>query len=284
MANATSHLGIELTGTSLRLALVEPKSKKLLRTAVLPLAGDTPEAYDAALSGWLEKEAASQPHFETLTVALPAARGVIRLTEIPAETDSPAEFVEWELGEALDAPLDAYYHDEIFVPNAKKPTRAVVVAFRKEAVDKLRGEALLQKGLRPQAIEPDIFALLNLLEAAEGEDSLACIVKAESTGTLVLWGDAKNGPKALRVVLPQDATAKVIANLLTEGLEPNKKRVFLTGEKFCDGAFLEDLNGRARGLDLIPWNSFKKLSLDTDAGNPQVLLQCSTAIGAAFGV
>jgi hypothetical protein len=284
MANASSHLGIELTGTSLRLALVEPKSKKLLRTAVLPLAASTAEAYDAALSGWLEKEAAALPHFETLTVALPAARGVVRLTEIPAETDSPSEFVEWELGEALDAPLDAYYHDEIFVPNAKKPVRAVVVAFRKEAVDMLRGEELRQKGLRPQAVEPDIFSLLNLLEVAEGEDSLSCIVKAEKSGTLVLWGDSKNGPKALRVVLPQDASAKVIAKLLTEGLAPNKKRVFLTGEKFCDGNFLEELNERARGLDLIPWNSFKKLTLATDAGNPQVLLQCSSAIGAAFSV
>ncbi len=296
MAKAQITLGIEAGDSSLKLALLDTKARKLLRVDVLPL--QAPALSEVArlentLSSWLSEH--GSPKLSGVCMALPAIHGVLRDLRLPPDADDVDAYIRWELSSALDTSLDLYYLDYELLPDRKKPTNALVCAYRRAPLDALR-EGLHRKDLSPSVVEPDLFSLFNLLEVGEGMDAeMRCVVKADRAGIMVAWGNV-HGPATVRWVStgllgvdPDSSVYPMLAENLSQVLADGfalhhgmESVVRLCGELSVEGGFLEALHAKASGLEFLPWDTFLKISLDAEGCPSHTVEQCAAAIGCAL--
>lgn len=296
MAKAQLKLGIETGDASLKIALFDSKAKKVLRTDVVTLPGfplDTPAVYENALSEWLQQNNVGK--VESVSLAIPASRGVIRYVRIPSDVDNVEEYIRWEFSTVINTPVDGYYLDYELFPDRKKPLSATVAAFRRRWIDTLR-DNLHKKDLKPGVVEPELFSLFNLLEVAEGTgESMQCVVKADRKGILAAWGNS-HGPSVVRWcstgalgvdpdadVYPQLADS--LAQILRDGFAEHgeaKSMARVCGELSVESGFFDALVAKSQGIELVLWDSFLKLPLAADGNYPRTVLLCTGAIGAAL--
>jgi hypothetical protein len=282
-------LGVEISQDWLKIALVEPAHKRIIKVDVIPTSGNSIEdvsIYASVLGSWARSNLLTKSN--SIAVAFPACNGIMRLVSIPKDVESVFEYVNWEFEYSTDFKANDYYLDMFFYPNGNKPERAVVTAIRKRLRNSFCSEELRELGYAPNCLMADVCALLNLLEASEGLGSQPkCILKADEKFIVAFWGNEK-GPLAIRFLPMGSASPKIVVDLLNSGYEefPKAKRyVKLCGTFLENDSFVTELTSEAKGLrqsiNVQIWNSLSKFSLDK-TGNFSKLSQCLGAIGAAI--
>jgi len=281
-------LGVETSQDGLKIALVEPERKHIIRVDVVPTSGNSindVSIYSSVLNSWSRSNLL--PKINSVAVAFPACNGIMRFVPIPKEIENTFNYVNWEFSSSINFNASEYKMSVDFYPNAKKPECAIVVAMRKRVVDSFHSAELEKSGFRPNYLMADICVLHNLLESSEGLGSQPkCVLKADDKFVSAFWS-SESGPVAIRL-LPSDCISpSAVQGILASGYEKfpkAKKIVKLCGELSARANFaneLADLGAKA-GIEIQPWKQLSKFSLEKNADFSK-LSQCMGAIGATLG-
>jgi hypothetical protein len=285
-------LGVELSPDGLKVALVEPERKNIIKIDAIPTPSNSIEdtsIYTSTISSWLH---ANQPSLEiySVGVAFPVCNGIIRLINIPKEIpkDKAPGYVEWEFTSAINSKPSDYTYDPFYYPSEKKPERAVIIAIRKKLVDLFDSVELKKSDFWPSGKELDIIALQNLMEFSEGWDSQGkCILKADEKFVIAFWGN-ETGPLAIRLLPKDSISPSAVLGILESGyreLPKAKKSVKFCGDLSVNAGFAEELVSEAKSLaepiDVQLWSSLPKFSFGNDEDFSK-LSQCLGAVGATL--
>jgi hypothetical protein len=282
-------LGVEINQGGLKIALVEPERRNVIKIDAVSTSGDSmndTSIYSSVISSWTHNNMI--PKINSVAVAFPVQNSIMRLVAIPKEVEHAFDYVEWEFASAINSNVKDYRLDVAFYPNAKKPERAIVTAMRKKIVDSFCSLELERSGFRPNCLIADICALLNLMEYSEGLDSQPkCVLKVDEKFAVAFWGN-ETGPLAIRL-LPKDfLSPSVIIEFLEKGFKefPKVKRnVKLCGELSANATFVEELANAAlvpkESMEISVWKSLPKFSMEKSV-NSSKLSQCLGAVGATL--
>jgi hypothetical protein len=112
MHDTKLHLGIEAGDVLLKVALFDPKEKKVIKTTVLetgtsPL--DDVPSFETALQGWLAEDESIE--LDSVSLSVSSFRSIVRQVFVPPEATDVGEYLRWYLGSIVDADVEAYYLD-----------------------------------------------------------------------------------------------------------------------------------------------------------------------------
>jgi hypothetical protein len=283
-------LGVEICQDNLKIALVEPERKNIIKIDAVPTSGNPvndASIYASVLGSWM-RSSSLLAKVNSVAVAFPSYNVIMRLVTIPKETVNANEYVNWEFASAINSQASDYQLDISFYPNEKKPVRSIVTAIRKKVIESFRSAKLGDSGFKPNHLIADTCALLNLLEYTEGLSSQPkCVLKADEKFVTACWGNT-TGPLGVRL-LPKDCISPYsVAGILESGYEEfpkTKKKVKFCGELSAKASFTSELIKEAHNLNvplqIQPWNSLSKFSLEKGADSSK-LPQCMGAIGATL--
>ena len=281
-------LGVETNQDGLKLALVEPERKHIIRVDAIPTSGNSitdVSIYASVLNSWMRSS--TLPKISSIAVTFPACNGIMRLVSIPKEIEDTFNYVNWEFSSSINSNSGDYKITVAFYPNAKKPECAITVAVRKRIVDSFHSSELERSGLRPNYLMADICVLHNLLESSEGLGSQPkCVLKADEKFVSAFWSK-ESGPVAIRLLPGDCISPSAVLGILQSGyagLPKAKKVVKFCGELSARADFASELAtlGANDGIEIQPWKQLSKFSLEKNADFSK-LSQCMGAIGATLG-
>jgi len=282
-------LGVETSQDGLKIALVEPGRKHIIKIDVVPTSGNSindVSIYSSVLNSWMRNNNLLSK-INSVAVAFPSCSGIMRFVLIPKEIEDTYKYVSWEFTSSVNSNMSEYKLSVDYYPNAKKPECAIVVAMRKRTVEAFHSIELEKSGFRPNYLMADICVLHNLLESSDGLSSQPkCVLKADEKFVSAFWS-SKNGPVAVRL-LPSDCISpSAVQDILTSGFQgfpKAKKIVKFCGELSARAEFVNELVslGAKSGLEIQPWKQLSKFSLEKNADFSK-LSQCMGAIGATLG-
>jgi len=282
-------LGVEINQDGLKIALVEPGHKNIIKIDAIPVSGDSmsdASIYSSVMATWTRSN--SPPEISSIAVAFPVQSGIMRLVDIPKEAEQPFSYVEWEFASAINSNAKDYKLDAAYYPNPKKPQRAIVTALRKEIVDSFCSKTVESSGFRPNCLIADVCALLNLLECSDGLDSHPqCVLKADEKFAVAFWGD-ETGPLAIRLFPKEFIAPNIIIESLDKGFKTfskSKRNVKFCGELSADAKYTKELVDVAmnpkQAIEIEVWKSLSKFSIAKDVDSLK-LSKCLGAIGATL--
>jgi len=282
-------LGVETSQDGLKIALVEPERRHVIKIDVVPTSGNSindVSIYSSVLNSWVRNNNLLSK-INSVAVAFPSCSGIMRFVLIPKEIEDTFKYVNWEFSSSVNLNASDYKISVDFYPNAKKPECAIAVAMRKRIVDAFHSPELEKSGFRPNYLMVDICVLQNLLESSEGLGSQPkCVLKADEKFVSAFWSSEK-GPVAIRL-LPSDCISPdAVQDILSSGFQEfpkAKKIVRFCGELSARAEFANELVslGAKNGLEIQPWKQLSKFSLEKNADFSK-LSQCMVAIGATLG-
>ncbi|WP_407457637.1 hypothetical protein [Fibrobacter sp.] len=300
MSDTKIYMGIEVGDASLKVALLDATERRVLKTAVLdtetaPL--DDVYAFETVLQGWMDFNQIES--VDSVSVAIPAFRSVIRQIYVPAEaTKNIGDYVRWYVSLITNAKPEEYIIDyKILSGEESLGYTVMLIAVREQWVDNLR-KGFRNKMLAPKAMDVDVLSIMNLLDYAENITELTCVVKADYAGVTLLW-QTKDNLSALRCVstlslvnktkeeayqILADSIAEQVQLAQSENAAIVTKSIQLCGEMANDLAFVSALREKMPECSLTPMDSFSNLRLPTEADDAAVVLSCVGAIGAALNV
>jgi len=288
MATHKICLGVETNQDGLKIALVEPERKHVIKVDAVPTSGnsiDDVSIYSSVLTSWARNNLL--PKISSVAVAFPACNSIMRLVSIPKEIEDTFSYVSWEFASSINSNASDYKMNVALYPNAKKPKYAIVVAMRKRLVDSFHSSELEKSEFRPSYLMADICVLHNLLECSEGLGSQPkCVLKADEKFVSAFWSN-ETGPVAIRL-LPSDCISpSAVLGILKSGYEEfpkAKKIVKFCGELSARAEFANELAnlGVKDRMEIKPWKQLSKFSLEKNADFSK-LSQCMGAIGATLG-
>jgi hypothetical protein len=282
-------LGVEISQNELKLALVEPKRKKVIKIDSVPTSGNSmldTSIYASVVGSWVRSKLI--PKIESVAVAFPASNSIIRAIAIPKEEENPSAYVKWEFESAVNSSAGSYKINTFYFPDLKNPKRAVVCGLGKSIVDSFLGSELQKSGFKPDSLMVDLFTLFNLLECSEGLGSAPkCILKADEISAIAFWV-REDGILSTRF-LPKDCiSAESVIDILESGFSefPRAKRVVkLCGELAESDEFAEKLASCAdrqrEPLKISLWSSVPKFSF-AKGEDFSKLPRCLGAVGATL--
>lgn len=297
MDDTKLHLGIEAGEVLLKVALYDPKDKKVVKTAILntetnPL--DDVSSFEAALQTWLAENEGVQIDSVSLTVS--SFRAVVRQLFVPPEAKNVREYLQWYLGNLVNANVADYVMDFVELGGSAELGRTVLmIAMRKAWVNSIR-KGFRNQQIAPKILEVDALSLMNLLEASGMLDNkLQCVIKADVTGVMLLWA-SKDDLRALRCCSTLDLAGKEreeayvqlsenIAKQVEEAASANGTavdRYMLCGELATDLLFVENLRKALGDKPIAQMDSFPDIRLPVDEESASHVLSCAGAIGVAL--
>jgi hypothetical protein len=289
MATQKTCLGVEISQDGLKIAVVEPERKNVIKIDAVPTSGNSindVSVYASVLNSWARNNLL--PKINSVAVAFPSCNGIMRLINVPKETENVSDYVNWELESAINSNINDYQLSVAYYPNAKKPERAIVAAMSKKLIDSFCSAELGKSGFRPSYLMSDIYVLHNLLESSESLGSQPkCVLKADEKFAVAFWGN-ETGPLAVRLLPRDNISPNTVLNILESGykeLPKAKRNVKFCGELSINTEFTNELVSLAKGLkgsiEIQPWNSLSKFSLER-GGNFSKISQCMGVIGATL--
>jgi hypothetical protein len=300
MSDTKIYMGIEVGDASLKVALLDATERRVLKTAVLetetaPL--DDVYAFETVLQGWMEYSQIES--VDSVSVAIPAFRSIIRQIYVPAEaTKNIGDYVRWYVSLITNAKPEEYIIDyKILSGEESLGYTVMLIAVREQWVDNLR-KGFRNKMLAPKALDVDVLSIMNLLDYAENVTELTCVVKADFAGVTLLW-QTKDNLSALRCVSTlslvnktKEEAYQILANSIAEQVQQAQSEnaaivtntIHLCGEMASDLSFVSALREKLPNCQLTPMDSFSNLRLPTEAEDAAVVLSCVGAIGAALNV
>jgi len=297
MDDTKLHLGIEAGEVLLKVALYVPKDKKVVKTAILntetnPL--DDVSSFEAALQTWLAENEGVQIDSVSLTVS--SFRAVVRQLFVPPEAKNVREYLQWYLGNLVNANVADYVMDFVELGGSAELGRTVLmIAMRKAWVNSIR-KGFRNQQIAPKILEVDALSLMNLLEAGGMLDNkLQCVIKADVTGVMLLWA-SKDDLRALRCCSTLDLAGKEreeayvqlsenIAKQVEDAASANGTavdRYMLCGELATDLLFVENLRKALGDKPITQMDSFPDIRLPVDEESASHVLSCAGAIGVAL--
>ena len=281
-------LGVEIGQNGLKIALVEPKRRKIVKVDSVPTSGNSmrePSVYTSVISSWVRSKLL--PKIEATAVAFSTDNSIIRTIAIPKEADNPSSYVNWEFESAVGN-SNNYRMNIFFFPNHKKPEFAVVSALRKGVLDSFSSLEVERSGFKPVSMTADLFTLFNLIECSEGLGSkVRCILKADETFATAFWLSEK-GILATRALPKEYISEESVLDILDSGFAdfPRAKRtVKFCGELTENVAFVDNIESGAERLRnpmrISLWNSVPRFSFEKGEEFSK-LPQCLGAVGATL--
>lgn len=290
------HLGIEAGEVLLKVALYDPQEKKVVKTAILDTGSnplDDVFAFESALQKWM----AGNENLEIGTVGLTVSsfRAVVKQLIVPPEATDIREYLEWYLGNLVNANVGDYILDFAELGESESGRSVLLIALRKVWVDAIR-KGFRDQNLAPKILEVDAVSILNLLEVGTAMDGkLQCVIKADVTGVMLLWVSQDN-IRALRCCSTLDLAGKERAEayaLLSKNISSQVKmaneingvsvnQYLLCGELATDILFVENLRKAVDDKPILPMDSFAEIRLPVDEESASHVLSCAGAIGVAL--
>lgn len=291
------HLGIDAGEVLLKVALYDPKEKKVVKTAILntetnPL--DDVPTFESVLEGWLSEN--GNPAVGPVVLTVSSCRSIVRQLFVPPEAKNISEYLRWYLGTLVNTGIDDYFFDFVELGGSAEFGRTVLlIAMRKTWVDAIR-KGFRNQQLAPKILEVDAVSLMNLLEVGSGlDDGVRCVIKADVTGVTLLWV-SRNNLKSLRVASTLDLAGKErdeaydllsenIATQVKDAAEVNKAssdQYMLCGELASDILFVDKLRKALGDKPISLMDSFAEIRLPVDEESASHVLSCAGAIGAAL--
>lgn len=300
MSDTKIYMGVEACDASLKVALLDGADRRVLKTAILdtetsPL--DDVYAFESVLQSWLEY--CQIENIEAVSVTIPAFRSIVRQIFVPPEASKNMDdYIKWYVSLITNAEASAYIIDyKILFGEVSLGYTVMLVAVREQWVENLR-KGFRSKMLAPKAMDVDVLSLMNLMDFAENDLELTCVVKADYAGVTLLWL-TKDNLQALRCVSTlslvnksQDEAYQFLVSGIAEQIrvaqEENAaivtKQIRLCGDMASDLMFVDGLRKKMPDCPVIPMDSFSNLRLPTEAEDSAAVLQCAGAIGAALNV
>jgi len=282
-------LGVETNQNGLKIALVEPERKHVIKVDAVPTSGNSindVSIYSSVLNSWMHSNDLHSK-ISSIAVAFPACNGIMRFVSIPKEVEDTFNYVSWEFASSINTNASDYKMSVAFYPSAKKPECAVVAAMSKRVVDSFHSAELEKSGFRPSYLMADICVLHNLLECSEGLGGQPkCVLKADEKFISAFWSN-ESGPIAIRLLPGDCISPSAVLDILKSGYEgfpKAKKNVKFCGELSARAEFASELAdlGAKSGIEIQPWKQLSKFSLEKNTDFSK-LSQCMGAIGATLG-
>lgn len=299
MSGTKLYLGIEVSDTSMKVALVDPSEKMVLKTAVLPT--ECNPIYDIflfenTLQQWIDENHIE--NIEATSVTMPATMSIIRKVYVPPEAaTSKEQYLTWYLELVTNAEVGAYIVDsKTLSGDDTLGYNELVMAVRKEWVDALR-KGFRSRVLSPKCMEVDVLSLLNVMDVGEKIKDAVCVVKADFSGVTLMWM-RRDELLALRCVSTlsmvgktEDMAYPILANEIVEQMKlaetensvRNVTDVRLCGEMASNEHFVNLLTEKLSDYNVSLMTSLSQLPSD-EGVNPVDMICCVGAVGAALNL
>ena len=299
MSETKLYLGIEVSDTSMKVALVDASAKKVLKAAVLPT--ECNPVYDiflfeSTLQQWVDDNKIE--NIEATSVTMPATMSIIRKVYVPPEAvASKDQYLDWYLELFTNAESSAYIVDsKTFSGDDSLGYNELVMAVRKEWVDALR-KGFRSRVLSPRSMEVDVLSLMNVMDVGEKIKDAVCIVKADFSGVTLVWM-RRDELLALRCVSTlsmvgktEDAAYPILANEIVEQMKLVQSEnavkgvtdVRLCGEMASNELFVNILMDKLPEYQVSLVTGLSQLPSD-ESVNPVDMICCVGAVGAALNL
>lgn len=297
MDDTKLHLGIEAGEVLLKVALYDPTEKKVVKTAILntetnPL--DDVSSFETALQNWLAENEGAQ--IDTVSLTVSSFRAIVRQLFVPPEAKNVREYLQWYLGNLVNADVDEYVMDFVELGGSADLGRTILmIAMRKAWVNSIR-KGFRNQQIAPKILEVDALSLMNLLEEAGMLDNkIQCVIKADVTGVMLLWA-SKDDLRALRCCSTlnlagkerEEAYALLSGNIAKQvedaalANDATVEKYLLCGELATDLLFVENLRKALGDKPISQMDSFPEIRLPVDEESASHVLSCAGAIGVAL--
>ena len=299
MSETKLYLGIEVSDTSMKVALVYPSAKKVLKAAVLPT--ECNPIYDiflfeSTLQQWVDDNKIE--NIEATSVTMPATMSIIRKVYVPPEAvASKDQYLDWYLELFTNAEANAYIVDsKTLSGDDTLGYNELVMAVRKEWVDALR-KGFRSRVLSPKSMEVDVLSLMNVMDVGEKIKDAVCVVKADFSGVTLVWM-RRDELLALRCVSTlsmvgktEDAAYPILANEIVEQMKLVQSEnaikgvtdVRLCGEMASNELFVNILMDKLPEYQVSLVTGLSQLPSD-ESVNPVDMICCVGAVGAALNL
>ncbi|MBR3072272.1 hypothetical protein [Fibrobacter sp.] len=299
MSETKLYLGIEVSDTSMKVALVDASAKKVLKAAVLPT--ECNPVYDiflfeSTLQQWVDDNKIE--NIEATSVTMPATMSIIRKVYVPPEAvASKDQYLDWYLELFTNAESSAYIVDsKTLSGDDSLGYNELVMAVRKEWVDALR-KGFRSRVLSPRSMEVDVLSLMNVMDVGEKIKDAVCIVKADFSGVTLVWM-RRDELLALRCVSTlsmvgktEDAAYPILANEIVEQMKLVQSEnavkgvtdVRLCGEMASNELFVNILMDKLPEYQVSLVTGLSQLPSD-ESVNPVDMICCVGAVGAALNL
>ena len=299
MSETKLYLGIEVSDTSMKVALVDPSAKKVLKAAVLPT--ECNPIYDiflfeSTLQQWVDDNKIE--NIEATSVTMPATMSIIRKVYVPPEAvASKDQYLDWYLELFTNAEANAYIVDsKTLSGDDTLGYNELVMAVRKEWVDALR-KGFRSRVLSPKSMEVDVLSLMNVMDVGEKIKDAVCVVKADFSGVTLVWM-RRDELLALRCVSTlsmvgktEDAAYPILANEIVEQMKLVQSEnaikgvtdVRLCGEMASNELFVNILMDKLPEYQVSLVTGLSQLPSD-ESVNPVDMICCVGAVGAALNL
>ena len=299
MSETKLYLGIEVSDTSMKVALVDASAKKVLKAAVLPT--ECNPVYDiflfeSTLQQWVDDNKIE--NIEATSVTMPATMSIIRKVYVPPEAvASKDQYLDWYLELFTNAESNAYIVDsKTLSGDDSLGYNELVMAVRKEWVDALR-KGFRSRVLSPKSMEVDVLSLMNVMDVGEKIKDAVCVVKADFSGVTLVWM-RRDELLALRCVSTlsmvgktENAAYPILANEIVEQMKLVQSEnavkgvtdVRLCGEMASNELFVSILMDKLPEYQVSLVTGLSQLPSD-ESVNPVDMICCVGAVGAALNL
>ena len=299
MSETKLYLGIEVSDTSMKVALVDASAKKVLKAAVLPT--ECNPVYDiflfeSTLQQWVDDNKIE--NIEATSVTMPATMSIIRKVYVPPEAvASKDQYLDWYLELFTNAESNAYIVDsKTLSGDGSLGYNELVMAVRKEWVDALR-KGFRSRVLSPKSMEVDVLSLMNVMDVGEKIKDAVCVVKADFSGVTLVWM-RRDELLALRCVSTlsmvgktENAAYPILANEIVEQMKLVQSEnavkgvtdVRLCGEMASNELFVNILMDKLPEYQVSLVTGLSQLPSD-ESVNPVDMICCVGAVGAALNL
>ena len=297
MSDTKLYLGIEVSDTSMKVALVDAAEKKVVKVAVLPT--ECNPIYDiflfeSTLQQWVDENQIE--NIEATSVTMPATMSIIRKVYVPPEAVANKwQYLNWYLELFTNAEAGAYIVDaKTLSGDDSFGYNELVMAVRKEWVDALR-KGFRSRMLSPKSMEVDVLSLMNVMDVGEKIKDAVCVVKADYSGVTLIWM-RRDELLALRCVSTlsmvgktEDIAYPILANEIVEQIKLVQTEnsingvtdVRLCGEMASQEMFVNTLTGKLTDYHVSLMTGLSQLPSD-ESVNPVDMICCIGAVGAAL--
>jgi len=297
MSDTNLYLGVEVSDTSMKVALVDAAEKKVAKVAVLPT--ECNPIYDiflfeSTLQQWVDENQIE--NIAATTVTMPATMSIIRKVYVPQEAVANKwQYLNWYLELFTNAESSAYIVDaKTLSGDDSFGYNELVMAVRKEWVDALR-KGFRSRMLSPKSMEVDVLSIMNVMDVGEKIKDAVCVVKADYSGVTLIWM-RRDELLALRCVSTlsmvgktEDIAYPILANEIVEQLKLAQtensingvKDIRLCGEMASQELFVNTLTGKLTDYQVSLMTGLSQLPSD-ESVNPVDMICCVGAVGAAL--
>ena len=297
MSDTKLYLGIEVSDTSMKVALVDAAEKKVVKVAVLPT--ECNPIYDiflfeSTLQQWVDENQIE--NIEATSVTMPATMSIIRKVYVPPEAVANKwQYLNWYLELFTNAEAGAYIVDaKTLSGDDSFGYNELVMAVRKEWVDALR-KGFRSRMLSPKSMEVDVLSIMNVMDVGEKIKDAVCVVKADYSGVTLIWM-RRDELLALRCVSTlsmvgktEDIAYPILANEIVEQIKLVQTEnsingvtdVRLCGEMASQEMFVNTLTGKLTDYHVSLMTGLSQLPSD-ESVNPVDMICCVGAVGAAL--